>query len=148
MSENKSQPNEDIKIEDILTSIRNIIDENDKKEKDEMLSEKKDISSEKNKIQSKEVLELTEVMEDNNQDISKIEDSSSMLSNKVKDETSGIINNYMRVANLKTGKDNQSDELLKMVEQIMRPLIKEWLNNNLKNIVEKVVTNEIKKLTK
>ena len=88
-------------MEEILASIRRIISEDDKNDAESKEMQFKDFT-----IENEDVLELTEVIED--------------------------------------------EEILveDLTKEIMRPMIKDWLDNNLPALVERAVSLEIKRLSK
>ena len=100
MNEDRKTENEP-SMEEILASIRRIINEDEKKE-----SNSGQRTSENSTVDSKEVLGST-------------------------------------------GNENNEETLVEdLAREIMRPMIKEWLDNNLPQLVERAVNREIERLSK
>ncbi len=134
MTRKTDDPDEgEVKLEDILKSIRGIIDNNNnifgsevKKDNKELLDGEQD-----------SILELTSVLEEN------IEDC--LVSEGTKHCAKAEINKLNSA--LKNGEyAERSQSLDIIVNDLMRPLIKDWLDNNLPKIVENIVADEIKKI--
>lgn len=148
------QSNNGEKIEDILKSVRNIIDNHNNKISPSQTTTTKNAASNaatsqkevpfKEEILKNEqtsdtdnILELTSVIEE--KDI-----GDCLISDQVKQQTKEEINKFINVFKEEYSGKYQSMELI--VNDLMRPLIKDWLNNNLPNIVERIVSEEIKKI--
>lgn len=132
---------EEIKLEDVLKSIRGMIDEkNSDTDKKIKPSIQKFKASEEQFKGEDAVLELTDIHEEDEK--SSFE---GLLSNKAREQVESQINEFANRA-------EQADRLPSEVSlnsatyQLMHPLIKDWLDNNLPRIVEKVVAEEIRKL--
>lgn len=123
------------KIEDILKSVRNIIDNHNNRGLQPNVTK---ISSPANQqAEVDNILELTSIIED--KDI-----NDCLISDKVKQQAKEEINKIITAFKQEYNGKYQSMELI--VNDLMRPLIKDWLNNNLPNLVEKIVSEEIKKI--
>lgn len=128
------------KIEDILKSIRGIIDGNSDfiSPKNNGYNEKEQLSPENYKSETENILELTSVVGDKNL-------NNNLISDQVKKNIQEEISRLADVVhyNKTMAKNQQLDSL---VTELIRPLIKNWLDANLAKIVEKIVSEEIKKL--
>ena len=122
------------KMEDILKSIRNIIDDKDKIASCFTTATKSTAMEEGDNKQEKElVLELTNIVN---------EEEINLISDSVKKHTEDEINKLRSVLN-----DLDKNKQLELpVKNLILPFIKHWLNINLPNIVKKVVAEEIKKI--
>lgn len=137
-SNNKESDNN--KLEDILNSIRGIIENQNSTSSNQL-----DSVIDEDKIADEAVLELTDIAEFTNKNTSA--DSPDALTSSDVQEKAEI--EFKRFAESITSvgiKEEQTDSLEDRVNKIMKPLIKDWLDNNLPRIVEKVVSDEIKRL--
>lgn len=132
---------EEVKLEDILKSIRGMIDE-----QHSATDQKTKLSDSKPKavlspLEAQDgVLELTDLHEES-------ENSSfeELLSSRVKGQVESQINQFAN--HVEQGDYLPSDVFLNSTAyQLMQPLIKDWLDDNLPRIVERVVAEEIRKL--
>ena len=130
-STNDYSKNED-KLEDILSSIRGIIDNSSP------LSEERQTHEDKKNDES--ILELTDVIDpfDYNAD--------ALISSSVQEKSETEFKRFVKSVKNVERTESKIDSLDDRVNQIMRPLIKNWLNNNLPKIVERVVSEEIKRI--
>ncbi len=158
------QEHGDAKLEDILKSIRGIIDNQsqvhprvDKSAEIELLNK---IEGHSMADEAEVALELDEISEDysfeDHEDesileltrtlsLDAIEDESSLISDSTKRQTKVEFDRFAKTAQ-KASYQNKDDSLDGMVNKLMRPLVKEWLDSNLPRIVEKVVAEEIRKM--
>lgn len=125
---------EDLSVEEILTSIREVINNHHSGR----LSKKQNIDD--------DILELTEVS-----DVKAENDN--ITSNRAAHNTMDSLNDFVsRVSsniehkNTKTA-DIRNASLEELVVNIIKPEISSWLRNNLPNIVSQMVQKEIAKLT-
>lgn len=130
---NNNENNE--KIEDILKSVRNIIDNHNSRSTQ---PEPAKAAPPKEHTDAENILELTSIIEE--KDINK----DSLISEQVKIQAREEINKFINTFKQEYSTKFQSMELI--VNDLMRPLIKDWLNNNLPTMVEKIVSEEIKKI--
>jgi len=131
------QEQSDTKLEDILKSIRGIIDNHNH---NGTVDQGNALSA--NKKES--VLELTSVV--GAEDVSTVSDVDEALvsgqtKHKPKSEINKIAKHLEEAEYLIKGKS-----LDLTISELMRPLVEEWLDNNLPRIVEKVVNEEIQKM--
>jgi len=128
--------NDNNKLEDILNSIRGIIE-----------NKNSSFSNQLDSVAAEEeaVLELTDIAELTDKNTAA--DSQDVLTSIDVQEKAEI--EFKRfadsIANVEID-ETPIDSLDDRVNKIMRPLIKDWLDNNLPRIVEKAVSNEIKRL--
>jgi cell pole-organizing protein PopZ len=133
---------EDAKLEDILKSIRGVIDSHHNSsadsEKQVDQSEPKSESENSKNDESENILELTSIVNQENSD-------DQLISENVKKNTEAEIDKFTTA--LKKGSYSDKNQSLELfVNNLLKPLIKDWLNNNLTQIVEKIVSEEIKKI--
>jgi len=123
----------EVKLEDILRSIRGIIDNDNNVFSSEVKKGNKAVLED----EQDNVLELTSILEENTEDY--------LVSDSTKHCAETEINKLSSA--LKSGEYvDRSQSLDIIVNDLMRPLIKNWLDNNLPKIVENIVSNEIKKI--
>ena len=118
---------QDMSIEEILKSIRGVISKHEDAQNND------------------EVLELINVVDDS-ENVANGDEH--LISASTFQETAESLRNFAdkakhAVKNVQTHKALTID---KMVEQMMRPQLKEWLDNNLPNLVKELVEKEIKRL--
>lgn len=113
-------------IEDILKSVRSMIDQRTP------LSDEN--SEEQPEEGQEEILELTSVVVPGKKDL---------ISEKVQEEASKKIANFAKTVQTESRDGNTLDSL---VENLVRPLIKDWVDNNLNNLVEKILREELKRI--
>jgi cell pole-organizing protein PopZ len=131
----------DMSIEEILKSIKGVIDNHDG-----VLKNNED-----------DILELTDIIEDN----SDINDSgkttkevqnnrleASMLSEETALKTSEILKHFSKAAKTMHASypNNKTDTLEEIVIKMLRPEISKWLEANLPLLVKQLVEKEIQKL--
>ncbi len=135
MSKTSGDKEVDTKLKDILKSIRGIIDNHNQAIKSEF--------NEPDFITEEPILELTSVISNEKEDLK--DEDENLVSTKTKRKIESEINkfaNYLEDSEYSL-KEKSLDS---MVNTLMRPLVKEWLDNNLPRIVEKVVNDEIRKM--
>lgn len=121
------------KLEDILRSIRNIIDDNQDRELKMTQSEPKIEASTKEEMQ---ILELTE--------LANLKDENTLLSDEAIKKSMLSIDSFTEnLAEKSYSKNNSIDDV---IYDLIKPMMQDWLNNNLPKIVERVVTEEIRRL--
>ena len=123
----------EVKLEDILRSIRGIIDKDNNVFSSEVKKDNKTFLEDEHD----NVLELTIILKENAE--------SCLFSEDTKHHAKAEINKFNQA--LKSGEYvERSQSLDIIVNDLMRPLIKDWLDNNLPKIVENIVSDEIKKI--
>ena len=123
----------EVKLEDILRSIRGIIDNDNNVFSSEVKKDNKTFLEDEHD----NVLELTSILKENAE--------SCLVSEDTKYHAKAEINKFNEA--LKSGEYvERSQSLDIIVNDLMRPLIKDWLDNNLPKIVENIVSDEIKKI--
>lgn len=123
----------EVKLEDILRSIRGIIDNNNEVFSSEIKKGNKPLLED----EADNVLELTSVLDENTE--------GNLVSENTKHFAKAEINKLNEA--LESGEYRERSQSLDIiVNDLMRPLIKDWLDNNLPKIVENIVSDEIKKI--
>ncbi len=126
------------KIEDIIKSVRNIIDSHNNNAKSTFEKPQEFLTKEQESIHNVDnILELTSIIEE--KDLNEC-----LISDQVKIHAKEAINKFINV--FKQEYDGKIKSMDAVVNDLMRPLIKDWLNNNLPQMVEKIVSEEIKKI--
>ena len=129
------------KLEDILSSIKRII-ENRGPAVDEQPNNQ---IVEDEKIAGEAILELTSEVNSQSRNIS-ANSQDTLISPDAQEKAEIEFRRFAEsVVNAEIAND-KVDSLDDRVNQIMRPLIKDWLDNNLPRIVEKVVSKELRKI--
>lgn len=146
VQETRNLQNQEVKLEDILKSIRGLIDEKDKKVQD---NKKLETETQVTKQQDEEtVLELTNVI--NFPDFIAAEEKKhdQLLSDRAKLKSLDIINDFADMVKKESylAPESQGELISKLVITEMKPMIKEWLDNNLPKLVRKIITKEIRQL--
>ena len=142
MSDHTNKDNEnDSKLEDILSSIKGII-ENRGPVVDEQSNGQ---IVEDDKIAGEAVLELTSEVNSQSRNIS-AENQDALISPDAQEKAEIEFKRFAESVVNAEITDDRVDSLDDRVNQIMRPLIKDWLDNNLPRIVEKVVSKELKRI--
>ena len=137
---NNNKESDNNKLEDILNSIRGIIEN-----QNTLSSNQLDSVIDEDKVADEAVLELTDIAEFTNKNTSA--DSPDALTSSDAQEKAEIEFKRFAESIASVGiKEEQMDSLDDRVNKIMKPLIKDWLDNNLPRIVEKVISDEIKRL--
>lgn len=113
-------------IEDILKSVRTIINNHEK------LNYEEDTEQDK---EEEGVLELTSVVQTDQQEI---------ISDEIKKQVSEEINKFANI--IKAKNSNKNDSLESLVESLVKPLIKDWIEHNLTQMIEKILKEELKKI--
>ncbi|BDU60304.1 hypothetical protein FLA4_07140 [Candidatus Rickettsia kotlanii] len=123
----ENKKNQDMSIEDILKSIKGVI------------NERKNPIHE-NDSEDKDVLELTEIV---NQD-----EEEKLISTKSAEEVGDIFKNFTDTIKDKKLNNNISSKnaLEELVVGMLKPELKVWLDKNLPVLVKELVEVEIKKL--
>lgn len=134
-----SEHQEDVKLEDILNSIRGIINDHQQSPHQVTRNSDEDDYDEKEDYDDEEVLELTQVME-----AKPSVHSGPLVSESIRDKSTSMFNDFVKVA--QENPANNNSELESVIHRLMKPMIKEWLDNNLLGIVEKIISEEVKKL--
>ena len=113
-------------IEDILKSVRTIINNHEKLNYKE--GEDPDNDEE-------EILELTSVVQTDQQEI---------ISDEIKKQVSEEINKFANI--VKEKNSNKNDSLESLIESLVKPLIKDWIEHNLTQVIERILKEELKKI--
>ncbi len=129
----------DNKLEDILSSIRGIIENHNP------VNEEPNQAIEDEKI-DEAVLELTSVADSSSITKDSADGASILLSSDAQQQAETEFKRYAKSVANNEIKEEKGDYLDDTVNQIMRPLIKDWLDNNLPRIVERIVSEEIKRI--
>jgi len=138
----------DEKLEDILKSIKGMIDNPDHIVSDSVSEigekvEKQDVDKERKHANDDDenILELTSVVRTSDG----FDNNDILLSKKTQDETRNELRKFTEALE----KNNYSTDIAPLdvaLNNLMLPLMRNWLDSNLPKIVERVVTEEIKKM--
>ena len=137
--------NQGTKIKDILKSIRGIIENHDLAKEEsvpDVIYQPADPKYQKDR--EEEVLELTETLDSARSG----EKESQVLSDDLK---IGLLTKIERFIDKVEGNgylvsDQPTQSIDDAALNIMKPLIKEWLDNNLPTLIERIISEEIKQL--
>lgn len=121
---------EEEKLEDILRSIRNIIDNGNKP------TAKAQKESKNTGDSDDSILELTNEFK---------EDTSKIISNSAFTKSAETIEAFSKKLQDHGYSENKSS-IDTIVVDLITPLLKDWLDNNLPKLVEKIISEELKKL--
>jgi cell pole-organizing protein PopZ len=134
--------NQDLKLEDILKSIRGVIDNHNDALKTEVRAAGDNLEEKEDQI-----LELTSIFYPADSVLNKEEDDR-LISEGAKLEALSKIKDFSNKIEKNGYSSNTKNEnsIDNMALSIMKPLIKEWVDNNLSKLVEKVISEEIKQL--
>lgn len=113
-------------IEDILKSVRTIINNHEKLSYEEGGDPDND---------EEEILELTSVVQTDQQEI---------ISDEIKKQVSEEINKFANI--VKEKNSNKNDSLESLIETLVKPLIKDWIEHNLTQVIERILKEELKKI--
>ena len=132
--EKKSEIKEE-KLEDIIRSIRGIID-------DPNNFAPKSLNDNEQLNLGESILELTTEFKEGEQDKAYTEE---LLSKETSDKFSTTIKDFSQKINDPILKERDTEADL-IITNLIKPMLKEWLDNNLPKLVEKVIAEELKKL--
>ena len=164
MSDNNKDQTE-ASMEEILASIRRIISQDDNK----ISSNYKDIDEDNNKsIDSgeDEILILTDVVDENDlNEVNKTKDKSEInlntkpssvnssdvyeepiISSKVEELSVSLISDLLSAIDSDAAIGSENKNLEMLTKEMLRPMLKEWLDANLPKTVENIVREEIKRI--
>jgi len=133
--EKKSEVKEE-KLEDIIRSIRGIIDDHNNHALKNLKGDKE------NPNLDESILELTSEFKEDEQ--SKVY-TDGLISKETSDKFSEAIKGFAeKIDGPILKKENTDADLI--ITNLIKPMLKEWLDNNLPRLVEKVIAEELKKL--
>lgn len=133
--EKKSEVKEE-KLEDIIRSIRGIIDDHNNHALKNLKGDKE------NPNLDESILELTsEFKEDEQSEVY----TEGFISKETSDKFSEAIKGFAKKIDDPILKKQNTDADL-IITNLIKPMLKEWLDNNLPRLVEKVIAEELKKL--
>jgi len=163
MSDNNKDQTE-ASMEEILASIRRIISQDDKDESSDHLHDEdknkstvndedeilvltdvvgEDVSIEVNKTQGKSEINLnTETISTNVRD--KYEEP--IISSKVEELSISLISDLVSAIGSGATIGTENKTLEQLTKEMLRPMLKEWLDANLPKTVENIVREEIKRI--
>lgn len=129
---------QDMSVDEILKSIRKIIEKSGtSKEKVKLKDSGQPVQLE---AQGEDILELTNIVDTTKQD-------QALLSEQAASEASCLLKNFAGEAETAVRNTlNKSRTLEELVIEMIKPELKEWLNDNLPTLVKSLVEKEIKKL--
>lgn len=128
-------------LDDIIDSIRGIIKQHDPlkgaSDNSDNINIELDDHDEHLQDSADEPLELDriDVNDQNNQEL---------ISNDTLSEIKLLINKFNE--QVKSSQQNTNNVLQNNMLEVMRPIIKEWLDNNLPKMVEQILQDELKKI--
>ncbi len=117
-----SKESQDMSIEDILKSVKGVI------------NERKNLNNE-----DEDILELTEIID---------QDEEELISTKSAEKVNDILKDFTSTIKDKNLDNNVSSKnaLEELVIEMLKPELKTWLDKNLPSLVKELVESEIKKL--
>lgn len=141
MTTRHGQTHSDKSIDDILQSIRNVINsrERDQEERVSAAEALEDLAEEE--------LHLTEIIDD-------ILDTKELLSDVSRSKTESILEDFIETANTLGVHPGEAEvsptvhntPIETFMIEMLRPQLREWLDTNLPNMVKQIVSDEIKSL--
>ena len=123
------------KLEDIIRSIKSIIDDHNN-------SAIKSLNDTEHLHIDESILELTTEFKEDKEDKVYTE---GFLSKETSDKFSTAIKDFSQKINDPILKERNTEADL-IITNLIKPMLKEWLDNNLPRLVEKVIAEELKKL--
>ncbi len=127
MSE-KNADQQEPSIEEILASVRRIISEDEADE---------------------DILELTEALDEEpepEREPEKVEDDR-LVSDEVEEVSAASISGLTAVLAASARLGDGDKTLEQLVKEVLRPILKEWLEANLSEIVERIVRDEVERIS-
>ena len=123
------------KLEDIIRSIKSIIDDHNN-------SAIKSLNDTEHLHIDESILELTTEFKEDKEDKVYTE---GFLSKETSDKFSAAIKDFAQKIDdpILKKRDTEADLI---ITNLIKPMLKEWLDNNLPKLVEKVIAEELKKL--
>lgn len=123
------------KLEDIIRSIKSIIDDHNN-------SAIKSLNDTEHLHIDESILELTTEFKEDKEDKVYTE---GFLSKETSDKFSAAIKDFAQKIDdpILKKRDTEADLI---ITNLIKPMLKEWLDNNLPRLVEKVITEKLKKL--
>jgi cell pole-organizing protein PopZ len=70
-----------------------------------------------------------------------------IVDNATEDATASAFASLNKVIDEKATMADRGDRIGDLVQEALRPMLKEWLDKNLKGIVERAVTKEVKRIS-
>lgn len=135
-SKEKKNDVKEEKLEDIIRSIRGIIDDHNNHALKNLKGDKE------NPNLDESILELTSEFKEDEQ--SKVY-TDGFISKETSDKFSEAIKGFSeKIDGPILKKENTDADLI--ITNLIKPMLKEWLDNNLPRLVEKVIAEELKKL--
>ncbi len=132
----KNKNNTDVreeKLEDILRSIKGIIyNHNDSTDRIIDIDDQEDDLNES-------ILELTDEVKENTKD------NSDFISKDTAEKILLAINDFTKKVNSNQLKQKEKEIDIE-INFLIKPMLKDWIDNNLPRLVEKIVAEELKKL--
>jgi hypothetical protein len=123
-------------MEEILASIRRIIAEEDEKPASRPGDPDLELLDENGKPFAAEESEVLELAQDDNRIIS--DETEAIAAEKVSALSSMLVRGY----------EGSSNTLEGLVRELLTPMLKDWLDANLPEIVERMVAREIARITR
>lgn len=145
-SVNEEQVQEE-KLEDILRSIRGMIDNHGSTNESHEEKQVQPVISKKEKSKSSgansndSILELTDEFVQGN---TNLKHSIGLVSNEIINKSASLIEEFKK--ELHNNNYRQEDKLELVVIDLLKPLLRDWLDHNLPKLVEKMIAEELKRL--
>lgn len=157
-----SEPYQEAKLEDILKSIKNMIDHHEPPSfssqedceddinidatKTKSSVKKTEIDNQQQKENAEDILNLTEIVP--NDKITRLSKNDMLAFKDVKKKIYSKFNKFADKFKYFNYYPSKGNELNIMLTDLVRPLISDWLDKNLPNLLEKAISEEMNKITK
>ena len=138
---------QDMSIEEILKSIRGVISKHEEPQNNEEVLELTNVVDDSGEIdESNDCNDSDKSTQDQYHDHEQTDEH--LISEATFQETAESLKDFAHKAKYaaKTAQSPKALTIDKMVEQMMRPQLKEWLDKNLPSLVRELVEKEIKRL--
>lgn len=132
--------NNEMSVEEIIKSIKGIIDHNNEAKTPYSISNNKD----------EDVLELTDIVSQENKQYHNNSDhyeEENLIKQETANTTSKVLKDFAQVAKQANYERNSKQNTVEdLVIKMMKPQLKQWLDDNLPQLVKELVEKEIRRL--